>query len=140
MKKLFILEDDPNAMPIIEWLKNKNKFDVVHARTIEDAVYYLEYCPDKPIDSYSYFIFDASIPGTSVPSVNGERLEFFDNEGLNGVLIFKRYKEKIEKLGAKTAFMTAYSSQIKNRYDINNITIIDKASDGFIKELSEFIA
>lgn len=140
MKKLFILEDDPNAMSIIEWLKKKNKFDVVHARTVEDAVYYLEYCPEAPISSYDYFIFDASIPGASVPSVSGERLDFFDSDGLNGVLIFNRYKEAINKNGAKAAFMTAYSSQIKNRADINNVTMIDKASDGFIKDLSEFTA
>lgn len=140
MKKLFILEDDPNAMPIVDWLKMKHNLEVVHARTVEDAVYYLEYCDDAPIESYDYFLFDASVPGAEVPSVTGENLTFFEDDGLNGVLLFNRYRKKIITSGTKAAFITAFSSQIKNRKDIYDIHMIDKASGSFIKDLSEFLA
>ncbi len=140
MKKLFILEDDPNATPIINWLKKLNKFEVIHARTIEDAVYYLEYCDEAPIESYSRFLFDASVPGATVPSVNGEKLDFNAKDGLNGILVLNRYSEQINNSGAKAALMTAYSHQVKNCKIIDSISTIDKTSDNFIKELSEFLS
>ncbi len=140
MKKLFILEDSPEAMPIIEWMRSKPGLKVVHALNIEDAVYYLEYCDDAPIESYNYFLFDASVPGESVPSVNGENLNFFAEDGLNGIMIFDRYREKIINSGAKFAFMTAYSNQIKNRKDVKGVKTIDKTSDSFLSDLSKFLA
>lgn len=140
MRKLFILEDDPNAMTIVDWIKSKPNLNVVHARTVEDAVYYLEYCDDAPIESYSYFLFDASVPGASVPSVTGEDLNFFAEDGLNGVLVFNQYRNKIINSGAKVAFMTAFSSQIKEREDTKGINIIGKASKNFITDLSKFLA
>ncbi len=139
-KNLFILEDDHNAMPIVDWLKDKHNLEVVHARTLEDAVYYLEYCDDAPIESYDYFLFDASIPGTSVPSVTNEIIKFYAEDGLNGILLFDRYRNRIVKSNAKVAFMTAFSSQIKNREEIFDMHTIDKTSESFIKDLSEFLA
>ncbi len=139
-KKLFILEDDPNAMPIVDWLKDKHNLEVVHARTIEDAVYYLEYCDDSPVESYDYFLFDASVPGASVPSVTNEIINFHAEDGLNGIILFIRYCDKIAGSNAKVAFMTAFSSQIKNRKEIADVPTIDKTSESFIKDLSEFLA
>ncbi len=140
MKNLFILEDAPEAMPIIEWLKDKSGLNVVHAKNIEDAVYYLEYCDDKPIESYDYFLFDAAVPGATISLLNGETLRFLDNDGLNGVLLFERYRKKIEGCGAKVAFTTAYSHQLKCNEEIKNIEMIDKTAESFLKDLSKFLA
>ncbi len=139
-KKLFILEDEPNAMPIVDWLKRKHNLEVIHARTLEDAVYYLEYCDDAPIESYDYFLFDASVPGATVPSVTNEIINFHAEDGLNGILLFDRYRDRIAKSNARVAFMTAFSSQIKNRKEIYDVPTIDKVADSFIKDLSEFLA
>lgn len=139
-KRLFILEDDPNAMPIVDWLKGKHNLEVIHARTLEDAVYHLEYCDDSLVESYDYFLFDASIPGATVPSVTNEIINFHAEDGLNGILLFDRYRNRIMESNAKVAFMTAFSSQIKNREEIFDMHTIDKTSENFIKDLSEFLA
>lgn len=139
-KNLFILEDDPNAMPIVDWLKGNHNLEVIHARTLEDAVYYLEYCSDAPIESYDYFLFDAYVPGATVPSITNEIINFHAEDGLNGIILFVRYRDKIAKSNAKVAFMTAFSSQIKNRKEITDVPTIDKTSENFIKDLSEFLA
>ncbi len=140
MKRLFILEDEPNAIHIVDWIRRNSSVEVIHARTIEDAVYYFEYCGDSAINSYSYFMFDVSVPNALVTLANGEKKKFYSEDGFNGIILYNHYSDRIKKSGAKIAFITAFANQIKNRNDIQGMEIIDKTSGDFVKNISTFLA
>ena len=61
MRKIFFLDDQ--MIEIANYFSEKNNVELTFARTVEDAVYYLELDEDNPIESYDYFIFDISMPG-----------------------------------------------------------------------------
>lgn len=135
MKKVFLLEDDPQAMSIVEWVKVNTQFEVIHARTVDDAVYYFEYEDGL---NYDIYLLDLSIAGGIIKLLNGNVITFLDEEGFNGLLLYKYYLKEQTK-SSKIAFVTAFSNHIYNRSDLNHIKVIDKTSESFIKDLSKFL-
>lgn len=137
--KVFILEDEVSCGPIIEWIAYS--FDVVHAKTIEDAAYYLEYEGENI--QCSKFIFDASVPAATVIHMDGEE-ETFNGE-LNGIdfMISCIHQMELDRPGNKIAVLTAFDLQVKN-YPIpenmkEKIEIISKNDNDLVKLLQNFL-
>ena len=108
--KVFILEDDVNCSPIIEWIAER--FEVKYVRNIEDAVYYLEY--ENGSDKCDKFIFDASVPGAVIIHNDG-REEAYDCD-LNGIdfMISCFTRLRLNEKGKKVAVLSAYDVMVKN--------------------------
>lgn len=137
--KVFILEDEVSCGPIIEWIKYR--FDVVHAKNIEDATYYLEY--EEENIQCDKFIFDASVPAATVTHIDGEEETF--NGALNGIdyMISCIRRLVLDRPGNKIAVLTAFDLQVK-KYPIpenmrEKIKIISKNDNDLVKLLQNFL-
>lgn len=136
---VFILEDEVSCGPIIEWITYR--FDVVHAKNIEDATYYLEY--EKENIQCDKFIFDASVPAATVIHMDGEKETF--NGALNGIeyMISCIQRMGLDRPGIKIAVLTAFDLQVK-KYPIpenmrEKIEIISKNDNDLVKLLQNFL-
>ncbi len=137
--KVFILEDEVSCNPIIEWITCS--FEVVHAKTIEDAVYYLEYEDENA--QCDKFIFDASVPAATVTHIDGKEETF--NGALNGIeyMISCIQQLELDRPGNKIAVLTAFDLQVK-KYPIpknmrEGIEIISKNDNDLVKSLQNFL-
>ncbi len=137
--KVFILEDEVSCDPIIEWIECR--FDVVHAKNIEDATYYLEYEGENI--QCNKFIFDASVPAATVTHIGGKEETF--NGALNGIdyMISCIQRLVLDKPGNKIAVLTAFDLQVK-KYPIpeimrEKIEIISKNDNDLVKLLQNFL-
>jgi len=147
-RTVFVLENDEKAMPYIDYLKKYH--NVIHARRIDDAVYYLddEYNirKDYKLTDYDYFLFDANVPAEeNVRLGNGEFINFKFDGGLHGLSVLTHFFEKIDTTRQKIVIVTAYAKivreckEIKKMKEVNEfvIPVIDKSSENFTKELKE---
>lgn len=137
--RVFILEDEVSCNPIIDWITYN--FEVVHARTIENAAYYLEYQGENI--QCDKFIFDASVPAATVNHLDGKE-EIFNGE-LNGIeyMISCIQRLELDRPGNRIAVLTAFDQQVNN-YPIpegiqENIEIISKNDNDLVKLLQNFL-
>lgn len=137
--KVFILEDEVSCNPIIEWIECR--FDVVHAKNIEDATYHLEYQGENI--KCNKFIFDASVPAATVIHMDGEK-EIF-NGALNGIeyMISCIQRMALDRPGNRIAVLTAFDLQVK-KYSIpekmqEKIKIMSKNDNDLVKLLQNFL-
>lgn len=136
---VFILEDEVSCAPIIEWIKCS--FNVIHARTIEDATYHLEYEGENT--RCNKFIFDASVPATAVTHMDGKE-EIF-NGTLNGIdyMVSCIQRLQLDKPDKKIAVLTAFDLQVKNypipKSILSKIEIISKNDNDLIRLLQNFL-
>ena len=137
--KVFILEDDVNCNPIIQWIEES--FEVKYARNIEDAAYYLEY--EDGIAQCDKYIFDASVPAACV--IHKDETEETFNGALNGIdfmiSCFKRLG--LGDTRKKVVVLSAFDVMVKN-YNIpeeihNKVQVISKNSNDLIKMLHDFL-
>lgn len=137
--KVFVLEDEIVCNPIIDWIGCG--FEVVHARTIEDAVYHLEYEDENAkCDKY---IFDASLPAATIIHMDGTK-ETFNGE-LNGIDYMISCIERLGliKQDKKIAILTAFDLQVR-KYNIlesiqGKIEVISKNDNDLVKLLQNFL-
>lgn len=137
--KIFILDDDANCSPIIEWIEES--FEVEYTKNIEDAVYYLEY--EGGSNQCDKFIFDASVPKAVVVHEDGSE-EAYDSD-LNGIdfMISCFVRLGLSENGKNVAVLSAYDLMVKN-YDIpeeirDKVEIISKNDNDLIKRLQDFL-
>ena len=137
--KVFILEDDVNCIPIIEWIEQN--FEVKYTKNIEDAAYYLEY--EGGSDQCDKFIFDASVPAAEIIHSDGT-VEIY-NGALNGIdfmiSCFKRLR--LGEKGKKVAVLSAFDLMVRN-YVIpdgicEKVDIISKNNSDLIRALQNFL-
>lgn len=137
--KVFILEDDVNCIPIIEWIEKS--FEVKYVKNIEDAAYYLEY--EGGCDKCDKYIFDASVPGAEIIHIDGST-EIYDY-ALNGIdfmiSCFQRFR--LGEKGKKVAVLSAFDLMVKN-YGIpkeicDKVDVISKNDNDLIKALQNFL-
>lgn len=137
--KVFILEDEVSCNPIIKWMKDR--FEVVHAKNIEDATYYLEYEGENI--QCNKFIFDASVPAATVTHIDSEEETFSGT--LNGIEFMKSCIQRMEldRPGNKIAVLTAFDLQVKKYLSSENmqkkIEIISKNDNDLVKLLQNFL-
>ncbi len=137
--KIFILEDDANVFILVDWLREKHT--VIHAKNIEDAVYYLEY--EEEIGQCDKFIFDAAVPAATVEHLNGVTKKY--NKTLNGIdLLIDNIKAwNLDKDLNKIAILTAFDKKVKDEPKlkdyINNITLISKHGSDLVNDIINFL-
>lgn len=137
--KVFILEDDVNCNPVIEWIGKK--FEVEYAQCIEDAVCYLEY--EEGSEQCDKYIFDASVPAAEIIHSDGTKKDY--NNALNGIdfMIFCFQKLRLGEEGKKVAVLSAFDKMVRNYYipeDIlDKVEIISKNDGDLIKKLYNFL-
>lgn len=137
--KVFILEDDMNCKPIIEWIEKS--FEVVHKKNIEDAAYYLEYeGGDEQCDKY---IFDASVPMAEIIHPDGST-DIYDGT-LNGIdfMISCFQRLKLDEKGKKVAVLSAFDQKVRDGGIPDEIRdkveVISKNDNDLIKMLHDFL-
>lgn len=85
MKKIFMLEDNPDVFPSIEKLRRLGH-TVTVTSNLKDAAYKLECNPG--VDYYDKFMFDAALISENVPHLKKKKEFVYYNEpnGFNGLL------------------------------------------------------
>lgn len=137
--KVFVLEDEVQCNPIIEWIGCS--YEVVHAKTIEDAAYYLEY--ENENAQCDKYIFDASVPAATIIHLDGTRETF--NGVLNGIDYMTSCIGRLglDRKGIKIAVLTAFDLQVRDYNELKNvqskIEIISKNDNDLIKVLQNFL-
>lgn len=137
--RIFVLEDDIECNPFITYLRDGGH-EVIHAKTIEAAVTYLDY--EEGIKQCDKLIFDAALPAAEVIYMDDSEQDYYGV--FNGIDLLC---DNIEKWGIrdsnKAVILTAYEYNLKeyNRYlDIaDDVKIISKNSNNFINDINDFL-
>lgn len=137
--KVFILEDDVNCNPIIQWIGES--FEVKYTSNIEDAAYYLEY--EQGIEQCDKYIFDASVPAACI--IHKDGVEETYNGALNGIdfMISCFRRMGLGDNGKKVVVLSAFDVMVKN-HNIpkeirDKVQVISKNSNDLIKMLHDFL-
>ena len=139
---ILVLEDDPNAMSVIEYLENHG-YNVWHAQSLLDVAYFLK--EDPGIDSFHKLMFDAAVPSEKLSFMGKNEIEYGTEGNFSGLeFVIENYDVLSKK---KIAIITAYSKAIdqktyrdeKNKKILDKLVVIDKSSDDFMAQLLAFL-
>ncbi len=138
---ILVLEDDPIAFNVIEYLTERG-YNVYHAQSLLDVAYFLEEAPG--LEFFDKLMFDVAVPKEKFSVFNNEEIEYGKKYGFSGFeFVAKNYEYIYHK---KTALITAYKVTLfdkvkegKDRDVLENLTIIDKGSDDFIMDMLSFL-
>lgn len=139
---IMVLEDDPNAMGIIDYLQNLG-YEVWHAQEILDVAYFFE--EDPGLDNFNKLMFDAEVEGVPSSFKENGKFNFFTKGRFSGLeFVIENY----DILKTKSiAVITAYNKEIcqskfndmRSKNILDKLIIIDKSSDNFMTQLLQFI-
>lgn len=139
---IFVLEDDAEAMGIIDWLI-QNGHTVRHVFDLRDAYCYLFMEPEI----YDRLIFDVAVPGVSFHDLDGVMRDFNHKDGLNGLRFLLDNYDMLYYYHGRIALYTAYAMRIKQmkivpqqQEFLKTLPRIDKTSDELIVSLREFLS
>lgn len=138
---ILVLEDDPIAFDIIEFLTAQG-YNVYHAQSLLDVAYFLEESPG--LDFFDKLLFDVAVPKEKFSVFNNEEIEYGKKYKFSG---FEFISINYEYLSCKKiALITAYKvnifdkvKDIKDRKVLDILTIIDKGSDDFLMDMLSFL-
>lgn len=139
--KVLVLEDDPTAISIIEFL-NKSGYNVCHAQNLLDVAYFLE--EDPGLESFNKLMFDAAVSIEAFSFMDKKEIRYGTKYGFSG---FEFLAENYDILSSKSvAMITAYNKTLQelnldgnDKKILAELTIIDKSADDFMNQLLEFL-
>lgn len=139
---IMVLEDDANAMGVIDYLENQGH-EVWHAQGLLDVAYFLE--EDPGVDNFNKLLFDAAVQGVPSSLVINGKMKYGTKGRFSGLeFVINNYNVLKTK---SIAIITAYSSD-NYKKDFNdgksnkipeNLVVIEKSSDNFMAQLLSFI-
>ena len=138
---IMILEDDPSAMSVIEYLQDRG-YNVWHAQSLLDVAYFLE--EDPGLDHFNKLMFDAAVLSESLSFMGKEVINYGSKDRFSGL---EFVVENFDILKTKNiAIITAYNREIREKMKntqrgkiIGKLTIIDKSDDKFMGQLLFFL-
>ncbi|MBR3596209.1 MAG: response regulator transcription factor [Clostridia bacterium] len=138
---ILVLEDDPIAFNIIEYLTVRG-YNVYHAQSLLDVAYYLKETPG--LEFFDKLMFDVAVPKEKFSVFNNEEIEYGKKYGFSGFeFVSKNYQYISHKeIALITAYKVTLFDKVKDMKDkdvLENLTIIDKGSDDFIMDLLSFL-
>ena len=138
MGKIFVLEDDLEAMDLVRWLRGKGT-NIDHARCLEDAVYYLDY--ENDVSDYDRLLFDLHIPAADVRYSDGVVRTHRHKKGLNGLDFLMQNQARFEPFIDRLALITGYKldADLERNSFIEQIRVFNKTDDRFLRSINSFI-
>ncbi len=138
---ILVLEDDPIAFNIIEYLTVRG-YNVYHAQNLLDVAYYLEEYPG--LECFDKLMFDVSVPKEKFSVFNNEEIEYGKKYGFSGFEFVARNYQYIyhKEIALITAYKVTLFDKVKEKEDrevLEKLTIIDKGSDNFIMDMLSFL-
>ncbi|MBE6715723.1 MAG: response regulator transcription factor [Ruminococcaceae bacterium] len=138
---ILVLEDDPIAFNIIEYLTVRG-YNVYHAQSLLDVAYYLEEYPG--LEFFDKLMFDVAVPKEKFSVFNNEEIEYGKKYGFSGFEFVARNYQNIshKEIALITAYKITLFDKVKDTKDrevLDKLTIIDKGSDDFIMDLLSFL-
>lgn len=137
-----VLEDDPNAMEIIDYLQNLG-YEVWHAQELLDVAYFFE--EDPGVDNFNKLMLDAAVKGVPSSFVANGKFKYGTKGRFSGLeFVIENY----DILKSKSiAVITAYNKEIcqgmfndeRSKSILDQLIIIDKSCDNFMTQLLQFI-
>lgn len=139
---IMVLEDDPNAMEVIDYLQNQGH-EIWHAKGLLDVAYFLEEEPG--VDNFTKLMFDAAVEGVPSSFVVNGKMKYGTKGKFSGLeFVINNYDFLKFK---NIAMITAYNKEIfekmfnddRSKKILDQLKIIDKSCDNFMAQLLSFI-
>ena len=149
MSKVFVLEDDPQAMAIIDFLEHLGH-EVVHAEELYSTIYFLERKPG--LATMGKLLFDLAVPrcdaqhkaGTPRSIVYAGQYAGLDYIA-NNYQHWPNFRQAVE--AGKVAIITAHDRGMQDDFQrkleqfpgLCKLTIISKLADNMDEKLIDFL-
>ena len=149
MSKVFVLEDDAQAMEIVDFLESRGH-DVVHAEELNSAIYFLEHEPG--LAAMDKLLFDLAVPKCESEHWQGEpRVSEYAGKYAGLDYIADNYKHwpafRQAVDGGRVAILTAHDNAMQEDFEqklkadpgLVKVKIISKLANNMDEQLIDFL-